>query len=102
MYINFAADIDGLQDVPLRWTISLYKKNGSPIYFKNGGKAVVDRYITPSYPSTHYEEEWGWFPYNSLRFGYGRTYCYALIRIYDDQTGKLLKTSKKIDFWYDS
>lgn len=101
MYVRFGMRIDGMQGRRLKWTVSLFKKNGNPLYTNEGKKEVQSVVFSPAYPSTVYNSEYAWFSYSHMKLPQGRTYCYALIKVYDDATGRLLKTSPMLDFWVD-
>ena len=101
MYVRYNLDTYGLEGKKVRVEVSLYKKNGKPLYQNNGKKEKQDLMLNPAYEHTVYTNNWAWFSYGHMKLPSGRTNCYAVIKVYNASTGKLLKTSQKLDFYVD-
>lgn len=103
MYVRFTYDANWLKGVDIKWTIQLFKKNGTPIYHVNGSKEIVTVYSCPNYTFSEYNDPaWGFFPYSGFKLPKGKTDCYAIVKFYDATTGKPLPVSgnNRIDFYF--
>lgn len=99
-YIYYSFVVNGMQGRQLKCVATLYRSNGSKIHFYNGSVASATWYCTPGYPTTNFNNNWFFFPYNlNVPYGYNPN-CYAIIRIYDAASGRVLGKSSKITFNY--
>lgn len=99
MFVRYGARIFGLRGGQVKCVVSLYKKNGKPLTDLSGKALSNTLYLNPAYDDTVYNNNWAWFAYSHMKVTAARTDCYALIKIYNARTGKLIGKSQKLDFW---
>ena len=98
MYVKFEFELNWMKGQEIKYDISLYRSNGAVMYQKSGKPEKITSTRIPGYTFTNYSDMWGFFPYAGMKLPSGAWNCYALVRLYDVKTGRLLATSNKIDF----
>lgn len=98
MYVKYEFEANWMKGKEIKVDVSLYKANGSPLYQNNGKHDKLTWTTTSIYTFSTWSDRWAHFPYAGMNLPRGNTSCYAIIRFYDVKTGKLLKTSKKLEF----
>ena len=97
MVINFVYTVHGMKGQKSRAEVTLYKADGSKIYLNNGQLAQYSLiWLNVGYDHLQIQNQWIFFPYMALRLPAGRNQIYAILRVYNATTGKLLKTSGKL------
>lgn len=98
MYVWYSFETSWLKGKEIKTDVTLYKSNGSVISQNNGKPEKVIGTVTSTYTFTSFSDRWAYFPYAGMKLPKGSTNCYALIRLYDAKTGKVLATSPKLTF----
>ena len=98
MYVRYSFDTNWMKGKEINTVVSLYKSNGSIIYGYNGNPKKVPniRPILSTFSST--SNAWVHFPYAGMKLPKGKSNCYAIIKIYDAKSGRVLATSNKLSF----
>lgn len=97
MFVRYDFNVTGQMGRNVKAEVTLYKSNGKKIYFQNGSLVRFTLSCTPGYETTFYNGSWAFFPYATMNLPYGRTDCYAMVKIYSSG-GKVL-ASRKENFW---
>lgn len=100
MYVKYAFEANWMKGREIKWTVSLHKANGTPIYYSGGGTEKVTSTATATYTFTVWNDRSAFFPYSGFKLPRGKTKCYAIIKFYDAKTGKAIpaKGNKKMEF----
>ena len=97
MVITFYYTVHGMRGQNSRGEVTLYKADGSKIYLNNGQLAQYSLiWQNLGYDHVRIQNQWIFFPYKALKLPSGSNRIYAILRIYNATTGKLLKTSGKL------
>lgn len=99
LFVHYALQANWMKGKELKCVVTLYKADGTLMKQKNGKPETTTEYLTPSYTFSVWDNRWASFPNNGMNLPKGKTNCYAIIRIYDAKTGKLLASSKKLEFY---
>lgn len=100
MYVRYDFEANWLKGKDLKIVVGLFYKNGTKLYNIKGKADQTEGYATPGYTFTIYNDQWSFFPYAGIKLPKGKkTTLYAIIRVYDDRTGKLINSSPKMEFW---
>ena len=98
MYVKYEFELNWMKGKEVRSEVCLYRSNGAVLYQNSGKPEKVIGTGSGVYTFTKYNDQWAFFPYAGIKLPKGAWSCYALVRLVDVKTGRVLATSNKLDF----